>query len=43
MLMIIPMLTFMRIPNEEQVLRRELPGYEEYMQRVKYRVLPGVW
>jgi len=41
--LIIPLLTIMRIPNEEQVLRRDLPGYEEYMQKVKYRVLPGVW
>ena len=39
----IPIITILRIPNEEQVLRRELPGYEEYMQKVKYRLLPGVW
>ena len=31
------------IPNEEEVLKRELPGYEAYMQKVKYRLLPGVW
>ena len=43
MLLIIPLLTFMRIPNEEQVLLRDLPGYAEYMQKVKYRILPGVW
>lgn len=41
--MIIPLLTFVRIPNEEQVLLRELPGYAEYMQKVKYRILPGIW
>jgi protein-S-isoprenylcysteine O-methyltransferase Ste14 len=41
--LIIPILTILRIPNEEEVLKRELPGYEEYMQRVKYRILPGVW
>ena len=39
----IPIITFLRIPNEEEVLKRELPGYEEYMQKVKYRLLPGVW
>ena len=43
MWLIIPMLTILRIPNEEEVLKRELPGYEEYMQKVKYRLLPGVW
>jgi protein-S-isoprenylcysteine O-methyltransferase Ste14 len=43
MWLIIPIITILRIPNEEEVLKRELPGYEEYMQRVKYRLLPGVW
>lgn len=43
MWMIIPIIIFMRIPNEEQVLLRELPGYEDYMQRVKHRLVPGVW
>ena len=43
MWLIIPILTLLRIPNEEEVLKRELPGYEEYMQKVKYRLLPGVW
>jgi protein-S-isoprenylcysteine O-methyltransferase Ste14 len=28
---------------EERFLRRELPGYEEYMQRVRYRLVPFVW
>jgi protein-S-isoprenylcysteine O-methyltransferase Ste14 len=32
-----------RIRNEEQVLCRELKGYPEYMQKVKYRLIPGVW
>ena len=32
-----------RILNEEKVLRRELKGYEEYTQKVKYRLLPMVW
>jgi protein-S-isoprenylcysteine O-methyltransferase Ste14 len=43
MLLIIPLLTIMRIPNEEQVLQRDLPGYTEYMQKVKFRLIPGVW
>ncbi len=32
-----------RIRNEEEVLRRELPGYEEYRQKVRYRLVPFVW
>jgi protein-S-isoprenylcysteine O-methyltransferase Ste14 len=28
---------------EEETLRAELPGYAEYMQRVKYRWVPGIW
>lgn len=41
-LLIIPLLVA-RIRNEEEVLRRELPGYVEYTKKVKYRLLPGVW
>jgi len=32
-----------RILNEEKVLIRELEGYREYAQKVKYRLIPGVW
>ena len=32
-----------RIDNEEGVLLRELAGYRDYCQQVKYRLLPGVW
>ena len=28
---------------EDQTLREELAGYEEYAQRVRYRLIPGVW
>jgi protein-S-isoprenylcysteine O-methyltransferase Ste14 len=41
-LMIMPLLAA-RIRNEEEVLLRELAGYAEYRQKVKYRLLPGVW
>ena len=41
-LMILPVLV-VRLINEEAVLLRELPGYREYTQKVKYRLLPGVW
>ncbi|HSR48678.1 MAG TPA: isoprenylcysteine carboxylmethyltransferase family protein [Anaerolineales bacterium] len=39
---IVPILVA-RILNEEQVLARELPGYAEYRQKVRYRLVPGVW
>ncbi len=32
-----------RIRNEEAVLVRELPGYEQYRQRVRWRLVPRVW
>ena len=32
-----------RTALEDRTLRRELPGYEEYSQRTRYRLLPGVW
>lgn len=32
-----------RLWVEEQNLRRTLPGYVEYMKRVRYRLVPGVW
>ena len=28
---------------EDQTLRDELAGYEQYTQRVRYRLIPGVW
>jgi len=28
---------------EERALGEELPGYEAYMARVKYRLIPYVW
>jgi len=32
-----------RIRNEEKVLAEKLAGYREYMQRVKFRLIPGIW
>ncbi len=32
-----------RIQNEERLLIDELPGYAEYTERVKYRLIPYVW
>ncbi len=32
-----------RTALEDKTLREELDGYEEYAQRTRYRLLPGVW
>ncbi len=32
-----------RTSREDAVLQEELPGYAEYAQRTRYRLLPGVW
>ncbi len=39
----VPVLIILRIRNEEEVLVRELPGYAEYRQKTRYRLVPGVW
>jgi protein-S-isoprenylcysteine O-methyltransferase Ste14 len=38
----IPLL-IVRIRNEEDVLVRELPGYDEYRKKVRFRLIPHVW
>ena len=42
MLLYIPIIV-KRIRNEEIVLERDLAGYKEYKQRVRYRLIPFVW
>ena len=32
-----------RAVREEETLRAELPGYDAYMARTRYRLIPGVW
>ena len=32
-----------RIRNEEEVLTKNLPGYEAYKKKVKYRLIPFIW
>jgi len=32
-----------RTAKEDQTLLAELPGYVEYAQRTRYRLLPGIW
>jgi len=41
-LMIIPLIV-VRILNEEHVLEKDLAGYKEYRQKVRYRLIPGIW
>jgi len=36
-------IVIVRLCLEERFLRRELPGYDQYAERVRYRLLPGVW
>ena len=38
-----PIIIAKRIKNEEEVLLRELDGYSEYRQKVKYRMIPFIW
>ena len=38
-----PVLIIRRIYNEEQVLAAGLPGYTDYQQRVRWRLIPGIW
>jgi protein-S-isoprenylcysteine O-methyltransferase Ste14 len=40
--LILPILVF-RLRNEEKVLRQNLPGYVEYCQRTRHRLIPFVW
>jgi protein-S-isoprenylcysteine O-methyltransferase Ste14 len=42
MLLMIPVLVA-RLRNEEVVLKRDLPGYEAYMQHTRYRLIPSIW
>ena len=36
-------LMVMRLRMEERFLRRELPGYTAYADRVRFRLIPGIW
>lgn len=45
LLLVIPGLVALalRIRDEEQLLAQELSGYDEYRQRVRYRLVPYAW
>ena len=38
-----PFVIAIRIKNEEKVLEAGLPGYCEYKQKVRWRIIPFVW
>lgn len=38
-----PVIIIVRLKDEEELLTKELPGYAEYKQKVKYRMIPFVW
>ena len=38
-----PAIIIVRLKDEEDLLTRELPGYAEYKEKVKYRILPFIW
>lgn len=42
-MLIYPIIIIFRIKNEEKVLENELKGYEEYKEKVKYRIIPYIW
>ena len=37
------LLMIVRTALEDKTLQAELPGYVEYTQHTRYRLLPGVW
>jgi len=39
----IPLVLVFRIFDEERVLIKELPGYKEYCQKIRYRLIPSIW
>jgi protein-S-isoprenylcysteine O-methyltransferase Ste14 len=45
LLLLVPgiLVLVLRIRDEEELLTRDLSGYREYAQRVRYRLLPYVW
>lgn len=38
-----PIIIAMRIKGEEEFLEKELEGYKEYKNKVKYRMIPFIW
>ena len=41
--LVYPIIISKRIKNEEKILEKELLGYTEYKNKVKYKVIPFIW
>mgnify|MGYP003296453818 CR=1 FL=1 len=41
--LVYPLIIAKRIKNEEELLEKELKGYSEYKQKVKFRLIPFIW
>lgn len=41
--LVYPFVIAKRIKSEEELLEKELAGYREYKQKVKYRLIPFIW
>ena len=37
------LMMFIRTVYEDRMLNKELAGYAEYAQKVRYRLFPGFW
>ena len=42
-ILLLDLLLVARTHYEDRTLHRELPGYREYAEKTRYRLLPGVW
>ena len=42
-MLVYPIIIIFRISNEEEVLEKELDGYKEYKEKVKYKLVPYLW
>lgn len=42
-MVLLPLTLVLRILNEEKVLRENLPGYTDYCQKTRYRLIPNIW
>lgn len=40
---LLTIVVFVRTTLEDATLQKELPGYAEYAQKTRYRLIPGVW
>jgi protein-S-isoprenylcysteine O-methyltransferase Ste14 len=40
---LVAILLIIRTQLEDAYLQKELPGYADYVKKVKYRLLPGIW